>query len=167
MKAFLWSESHHKNDTLLRCPLGFLTAISKKKKPTQLTTNWKQKSHGLKNVSVSGVSKQPCLLVKASDLLLVSGWLKPWVFYFGINWNCSHTDGLYYHQPDLTNPTVHVLHETSMKERNKDLCLIFALHKAFYQQHQKITPTSTISYFLTNYFNNPKAFIQNEQLVFN
>lgn len=41
--------------------------------PPQLTTNWKQKSHGLKNVSVSGVSKQPCLLVKASDLLLVSG----------------------------------------------------------------------------------------------
>lgn len=63
--------------------LGFSLLFLKKK---QLTTNWKQKSHGLRNVSVSGVSKQPCLLVKASDLLLVRGWLKPRVFYSWINW---------------------------------------------------------------------------------
>lgn len=161
MKAFLWSESHHKNDTLLRCPLGFLTAISKKnttnhKLKTEVTWPEKRLSQWSQQTAMSACeSLRPPFgtrLIKTTSILLLNQLMdfikSP-------------------HQPNLTKTYSVCAFMTPRRKKNKDLCLIFALHKAFYQKHQKITPTSTISCFLTNYVNNLKPFILNDQLLFN
>lgn len=79
MKAFLWSESHHKNDTLLRCPLGFLTAISKKnptnhKLKTEVTWSEKRLSQWSQQTAMSACeSLRPPFgtrLIKTTSILL-------------------------------------------------------------------------------------------------